>query len=90
MIEAEVLAMASVEVGRTQDRSVTGTMVDFAKALPFYLPKDGWDEWDLRAAEDRFAETPCRCSRKGRGTIWPREMTIQLLTERHQFSSRVH
>ena len=47
MIEPEVLAMTSVEVGRTQDRSVTGTMVDFAKALPFYLPKDDWDEWDV-------------------------------------------
>lgn len=88
-IESEVLAMSRVEIGRTQDRSVTGTMVDFAKALPFYLPTDGWDAGDLTMTEDKFAETPCHSSHAG-DTIWPRKRTAQLLAERWQSPKSVH
>jgi hypothetical protein len=80
-IDAELLAMQPVRVGKTQDRSIVGTMVDFAKALPYYLPADGWDENDLRTAEARLAETPCRCGR-AQATIWPGRDTIMLLETR--------
>lgn len=45
-IEAELRAMDAVVVGRTVDRSVLGTMVDFAKAVPFYMEPGRWSEAD--------------------------------------------
>jgi hypothetical protein len=52
---------------------VTGQLVDFAKALPYYLPTDGWDEATLRVAEEKLAETPCRSSRPFAEVIWRTE-----------------
>src|SRR5688572_18645646 len=40
IIAAETQAMASVAIGPTVDRSVLGIMVDFAKAVPYYLEPD--------------------------------------------------
>jgi hypothetical protein len=79
IVASEVEATAHVRVGKTVDRSVTGQLVDFAKALPFYLPVDGWDEMTLRAAEEKLAETPCRSSRSFAETIWPRRAAVELL-----------
>jgi len=79
IVAAEVEAMAQVRVGKTIDRSVTGQMVDFAKALPYYLPIDGWDEGTLRQAEDRLAETPCHSSRPLSEVVWPVRAAVQLL-----------
>jgi len=90
LIEFEARAMESVAVCRTRDRSVTGTLVDFAKALPYYLPCDGWDDGDLRLAEDRFAETPCRCARSIQQTVWPSRMTASLLSEHWQSPRNIH
>jgi hypothetical protein len=66
LVDAEAAAMSTVRVGRTRDRSVLGQMVDFAKAIPYYLPVDGWDASDLRATEERLGETPCRVSHEPR------------------------
>jgi hypothetical protein len=79
IVAAEVAATAPVHVGRTLDRSVTGQLVDFAKALPYYLPADGWDESTLRSAEEKLAEVPCRSSRANAEVIWPARTAIQLL-----------
>jgi len=84
LIVSEMRVMQDVQVGSTQDRSVTGTMVDFAKALPYYLPIDGWSDSELQGVEDRLSETPCRCSRSHEETIWPFEVTHRLLKERWQ------
>ena len=78
-IECEVAATSQVAVGKTLDRSVVGQMVDFAKALTFYLPETGWGASDLREAEERFAETPCRCSGAHEDVIWPERTAIRLL-----------
>jgi hypothetical protein len=80
VVASEVEATEHVGVGRTIDRSVTGQLVDFAKALPYYLPVDGWDEATLRTAEERLAETPCRSSRPFAEVIWPRRTAVELLT----------
>jgi hypothetical protein len=56
----EIEASSVVVVARTADRSVLGQIVDFAKMIPFHLPDSGWSEGDLKAVEDRLAETPCR------------------------------
>jgi hypothetical protein len=79
IVAFEVEAMTQVRVGKTIDRSVTGQLVDFAKALPYYLPINGWDDAALQAAEERLAETPCHASRPFAEVIWPRQAAIQLL-----------
>ena len=90
VVASEVEATAPVRVGRTIDRSVTGQLVDFAKALPYYLPIDGWDESTLRAAEERLAETPCRSSRPFSEVIWPARTAIQLLKTAWPVSTTRH
>jgi hypothetical protein len=82
IIEAEVKEMQPVRVGRTQDRSVTGQMVDFAKAIPYYLPVNGWDEAALRVVEDRLGKTPCLCGRVSAEAIWPAREALRLLVDR--------
>jgi hypothetical protein len=80
VMASEVEATGHVGVGKTIDRSVTGQLVDFAKALPYYLPVEGWDEATLRAAEEKLAETPCRSSRSFADVIWPSRTAVELLT----------
>ena len=47
--------MESVAYGKTANRQVTGIMVDFAKALEFYIG----DEPSLVAVALKLARTPC-------------------------------
>ncbi len=77
--QCEVEATRSFAVAKTTDRSVLGQLVDFAKSLTFYIPEGLWGEADLRNAEDRFGETPCRCSGSYSDTIWPERASVQLL-----------
>lgn len=82
LIEAEVAAMTPVVVARTQDRSVLGTMVDFAFAVPHYLAKGGWEATALPFVESRLAETPCRAPTDRRRTIFPDQEAPTLLAAR--------
>ncbi len=90
VISCEVAATRAVAVGKTVDRSVVGQMVDFAKALTFYLPESGWGAADLREAEERFAETPCRCSGRDEDVIWPERTAIRLLVQTWPANSIQH
>jgi hypothetical protein len=81
IIEAEVEATRTVVVGKTVDRSITGQMVDFAKALPYYLPVEAWDEETLVAAEERLARTPCLAGRPFDQVIFPDRVAARLLRE---------
>lgn len=90
LVAAEVQAMDVAYVGRTSDRSVIGTMVDFARAIPYYLPVNGWDEASLRLAEERLSETPCRCARRGVDVIFPARTAIQLLKTRWGSGGTIH
>ena len=58
-IEAELQAMHPVLVAPTVDRSVLGTMVDFAKSVSYYSGDLRTDR-GLVGLEDWLAETPCR------------------------------
>ena len=80
VVSQEVLKMHEVRVGRTTDRSVTGQMVDFAKAMQYSLPVDGWTDSDLYHVEDRLGETPCRL--KAKPITWPERDAVQMLFER--------
>jgi hypothetical protein len=82
LIGSEMDVMHAVRVGPTQDRSVLGTMVNFAKAVPYYLPVNGWSETTLRSVEDRLAETPCQASGRFEDVIFPERTALRLLEER--------
>lgn len=82
LIGSEMDVMHAVRVGPTQDRSVLGTMVDFSKAVPYYLPEDGWSTRNLRSVEDRLAETPCQASCRLQDVIFPEQTALRLLEER--------
>jgi hypothetical protein len=59
-----------------------GTMIDFAKVLPIYLPEDRWGDYDLLPAELTMAQTPCPCGPSFDEAIWPVEHAVRLLEER--------
>jgi hypothetical protein len=90
LIVSEVGAMDVVLVGRTRDRSVMGQMVDFAKAISYYLPVGGWDESALRLVEDRLGETPCRCGRSGAEVVRPARDASRLLADRWSGKRSLH
>jgi len=79
VVAAEIGAMSVVAVAKTADRSVTGQMVDFAKHLTYYMPENGWSEWDLQAAEGKLAQMPCRASGPFDKVIFPRDAALRLL-----------
>lgn len=81
LVTAEVSAMDSVAVAPTVDRSVVGIMVDFAKAVPFYL-EPGWDESSLPFAEARLSKTPCHASRPFEDVVFPERKAAELLLAR--------
>ena len=74
--------MRPVSVARTLDRSVLGTMVDFAKAVPAYLPIGRWDADMLGDVEGRLGETPCRASGRSDAVIFPDRAAPELLANR--------
>lgn len=91
LIHAEVQAMDVALVGRTHDRSVTGQMVAFAKAIPYYIPiGSAGDDDMLRLAEDELGHTPCRSSRSNSDTIWPDRDSARLLAERWSEQKTLH
>lgn len=90
VLGGELRAMDTVRVGRTIDRSVTGQMVDFAKAVPHYLPVSEWDASTLRMVEDRLGETPCRSSRRFSEVILPHRAAVRLLTEKWVDKGAIH
>lgn len=91
LIEREVAAMHPVRVGPTRDRSVVGTLVDFARTVPYCLAENGWSEVDLRLAERQLAETACRVSAPGRSTLFPCDTVLRLLEEAWEgFGRAIH
>jgi hypothetical protein len=82
LISAELAVMAPVVVGPTVDRSVMGTMVDFAKSVPYHLEVGGWDDTTLPFVEGRLAQTPCHAARRFHEVIFPEDDAPRLLAER--------
>ena len=82
VIQAEVAAMAPSKVAVTRDRSVLGSLVDFTKAVPHYLPIQGWDDSSLPFVEVRLGETPCRITGRLDETLWPARDAQRLLAAR--------
>lgn len=78
IVEAELAVMNPVLVAPTRDRVALGYLVDFAKAVPVYLPIKAWDTTTLPFVEARLAETPCHLGK----TIFPEMAAKTLLSER--------
>ena len=78
-IAAETLAMASVAIGPTVNRSVLGIMVDFAKAVPYHLEPGQWGETALRIVEERLAATPCHAALSWDRVIFPEKKAPEVL-----------
>jgi hypothetical protein len=79
---AEAAAMVPVIVAPTVDRSVVGIMVDFAKALPYYLESGAWNESTLPLVEARLAKTPCHAGRRFEQVVFPERDAPRLLMAR--------
>jgi hypothetical protein len=54
-VEAEKQAMQDAVYAKTANRQVLGILVDFAKAVPYYLDQDP----SLPSVARKLAETPC-------------------------------
>ena len=80
-IVAEVQAMAPVAVAKTCDRSVVGTMVEFAHMLQHYLRDWPHDEAGLWAVEAHLAHTPCRATQAVGLAVWPDLAATELLEQ---------
>ena len=83
IIEAEIEAMGTVHVGPTNDRSVLGTLIDFAKVLPFYIEYEDWTthlQSTLDAIESGLGETPCHLASLPNQVVWPNALTIEMLS----------
>ena len=63
--------MDAVEIAPTEDRSVLGVMVDFAKLIPLYVEPNSWDEGSLLEVEAKLAQTPCYASKRDEEVVWP-------------------
>lgn len=79
LVECEVAAMTPVTVGRTTDRSVLGTMVDFTRLIPNYLDVGAWDDDTLTAVAARLEETPCHATRPLDDVLLPDQAVRRLL-----------
>ena len=73
-IDAECAAMTEVVYGKTTNRQVLGILVDFAKALRFYL-RPGSTLLEISLS---LAETPC--SPLFKTTVSPDRTTVKLFT----------
>lgn len=60
-----------VHIGPTRDRSVLGSLVEFAKVTAIYLPIRAWDDLTLLDVEGRLAQTPCRVGGSFETTVFP-------------------
>lgn len=82
LIRSEIQIMDEVTVAPTNNRSVTGSMVDFAYHLPYYLPEGNWTDENFKLAEDRLAEIPCRVGHSAKEAIWPAALAKELILEK--------
>ena len=78
-IAAEVKAMAPIAIAPTADRSVLGTMTDFAFNVSYHLDGATWDDDDLIPVEESLAEMPCRAGRPRDQVIFPDRKAPELL-----------
>jgi hypothetical protein len=82
LIDRETGAMNQVLVAKTTDRSVLGTMVDFAHMTTYILPEGNWGDADLIALDAELGMSPCRVGRSHEEGFFPAQKTVELLKAR--------
>ena len=82
VVEAECQAMNPVSICPTSDRSILGIMVDFAKAVPYYLEPGQWGDASLALVEDLLAQTPCYAGRSFDHVVFPEKRAPEVLRTR--------
>ena len=71
-----------MRIAKTEDRSVLGILVAFAKHIPFFLESQFWNNATLEFAESRLAQTPSHAGRRFEDVIFPDKKTPELLAAR--------
>lgn len=71
LISAELRSMVPVVSGATVDRSILGTLNDFAKAMPYYLDSLTPKPKSLAGLEAWLAQTPCHSASIGDRVVFP-------------------
>jgi hypothetical protein len=71
LIAAELRAMTPVVTAATIDRSILGTVNDFAKAMPYYLDAATREPKSLAGLEAWLAQTPCHSASIGDRVVFP-------------------
>ncbi len=83
LIEAEVAAMKTVRVSKTEDRSVLGILNEFAKSMKlirmYYYP-----DRTIEELEQSLGETPCTVKTRPKEWIIPNLTTCEVLRDRWQ------
>lgn len=74
--------MHQVIIAPTIDRSVLGILVDFAKAIPFYLDRGSWVETTLPFVDAELGETPCHAGRPFAEVVFPNRDAPPLIAAR--------
>lgn len=82
LVRAEVAAMSPIVIAPTRDRSVLGTMTEFAHMIPLYLEPDLWGPSDLLAVETVLQQVPCRRPGDPRAHLFPEDEALRLLASR--------
>jgi len=87
-IDAEVDAMSESAVSPTQSRSIVGTMVEFGRLVPHYLPKERWDASDLVYAESQLETVPSHLPGDKRNFVRPGDLAVRCMEKRRSSISR--
>jgi hypothetical protein len=82
LIDAELRAMAPVRLAKTENRSVLGIMVDFAKMLPHTSHRDLSDRSHLMETEEFLWGNPCFAGKSAEEVVFPRKRAPDLLRRR--------
>ena len=81
LIDAEIAAMAPVHVAKTVDRSVVGILVNYASAVPYYIPSDRTDDLAHHFAEAELQQTPWLPGKNRPDVVYPDQKTLELLMQ---------
>jgi len=79
LIAAELRSMVPVVTATTVDRSILGTLNDFAKAMPYYLDSVTPGPKSLAGLEAWLEQTPCHSASIGDRVVFPDRKAPEVL-----------
>lgn len=82
LIAAELQSMTPVVIAATVDRSILGTLTDFAFAMPYYFDAVTPGPKSLVGLEDWLAHTPCHSASIGDRVVFPDQKAPDVLGDK--------